>query len=185
MMLETPRWYRGLLRAEELVLRATISSRLRARDAQVPLGGPANRVRHPTLGHVAAERLIPGEGVPGGEMEQHVARYAWAFRFCEGKHVVDVGCGGGYGSFLLSWVAREVDAVDRDGRRSRRPRPRTAVRATPSPTERATRFRGPRSRHASRSSSTSTTLRRCADSCSAPLPRSCCRTPIPWRPGRT
>jgi SAM-dependent methyltransferase len=28
--------------------------------------------------------------------------------------VLDVGCGAGYGSFLLSWVAREVDAVDRD-----------------------------------------------------------------------
>ena len=114
MTLETPRWYRGLLRAEELALRATISSRLRARDANVPLGGPTNRVRHPTLGHVAAERLIPGRDAPGAELEEHVARYAWAFRFCEGKHVVDVGCGGGYGSFLLSWVAREVDAVDRD-----------------------------------------------------------------------
>jgi SAM-dependent methyltransferase len=114
MTFETPRWYQGLLRAEELALRATISSRLRARDAHVPLGGPANRVRHPTLGHVAAERLIPGQGAPGGEMEQHVARYTWAFRFCEGKHVLDVGCGAGYGSFLLSWVAREVDAVDRD-----------------------------------------------------------------------
>jgi 2-polyprenyl-3-methyl-5-hydroxy-6-metoxy-1,4-benzoquinol methylase len=47
-------------------------------------------------------------------MEQHVARYAWAFRTVEGKHVLDVGCGAGYGSFLLSWVAHEVDAVDRD-----------------------------------------------------------------------
>jgi len=112
--LRTPRWYGGLLKMEELILRTTISSRLRARDAEVPLGGAANRVRHPTLGHVAAERLIPGEDAPGAELEQHVARYAWAFRFCEGKHVLDVGCGAGYGSFLLSWVAREVDAVDRD-----------------------------------------------------------------------
>jgi 2-polyprenyl-3-methyl-5-hydroxy-6-metoxy-1,4-benzoquinol methylase len=112
--LRTPRWYGGLLKAEELVLRATISSRLRARDAEVPLGGAANRVRHPTLGHVAAERLVPGEDAPAGELEHHVARYCWAFRFCEGKQVLDVGCGAGYGSFLLSWVAREVDAVDRD-----------------------------------------------------------------------
>lgn len=112
--LRTPRWYGRLLKAEEVILRATISPRLRARDADVPLGGAANRVRHPTLGHVAAERLIPGEDAPGSELEQHVARYAWAFRYCEGKHVLDVGCGAGYGSFLLSWVAREIDAVDRD-----------------------------------------------------------------------
>lgn len=110
----TPGWYATLLRAQELALRLTISRRLRARDADVPLGGAANRVRHPTLGHVAAERLIPGVDAPGGEMEQHVARYAWAFRFCEGKRVLDVGCGAGYGSFLLSWVADRVDGVDRD-----------------------------------------------------------------------
>ena len=112
--LRTPGWYASLLKGQQLALRATISRRLRARDAGVPLGGAANRVRHPTLGHVAAERLIPGQDAPGGEMEQHVARYAWAFRFVEGRHVVDVGCGAGYGSFLLSWVAHEVDAIDRD-----------------------------------------------------------------------
>lgn len=112
--LATPRWYTALLKLEELALRATIAGRLRARDADVPLGGAANRVRHPTLGHVAAERLIPGEDAPGAEMEQHVARYAWAFRRVEGRHVLDVGCGAGYGSFLLSWVAERVDAVDRD-----------------------------------------------------------------------
>jgi SAM-dependent methyltransferase len=112
--LVTPRWYSSLLKVEEVALRATISRRLRARDANVPLGGAANRVRHPTLGHVAAERLIPGEDAPGGEMEHHVARYAWAFRFVEGKRVLDVGCGAGYGSFLLSWVAADVTAVDRD-----------------------------------------------------------------------
>ena len=112
--LRTPRWYSRMLRVEERVLRATISRRLRVRDADAQLGGAANRVRHPTLGHVAAERLIPGQDAPGGELEQHVARYAWAFRFCEGKHVLDVGCGAGYGSFLLSWVASEVDAVDVD-----------------------------------------------------------------------
>jgi SAM-dependent methyltransferase len=110
----TPPWYSALLRAEEFALRLTIAPRLRARDADVPLGGSSNRVRHPTLGHVAAERLVPGENAPARELEQHVARYAWAFRFCEGRRVVDVGCGAGYGSFLLNWVASEVDGVDRD-----------------------------------------------------------------------
>jgi 2-polyprenyl-3-methyl-5-hydroxy-6-metoxy-1,4-benzoquinol methylase len=112
--LTTPGWYRALLRLEELALRLTISRKLRARDANVPLGGAANRVRHPTLGHVAAERLIPGEDGSAVEFEHHIARYTWAFRFAEGKHAIDVGCGAGYGSFLLSWVADEVDGVDRD-----------------------------------------------------------------------
>jgi 2-polyprenyl-3-methyl-5-hydroxy-6-metoxy-1,4-benzoquinol methylase len=112
--LTTPSWYRTLLRLQELALRLTISRKLRARDADVPLGGAANRVRHPTLGHVAAERLIPGEDAPAVEMEHHVARYAWAFRFVEGRSVVDVGCGAGYGSFLLSWVAGRVAGIDRD-----------------------------------------------------------------------
>jgi SAM-dependent methyltransferase len=112
--LATPRWYSLLLRLEALALRLTIASRLRARDADVPLDGSSDRVRHPTLGHVASERLVPGEDAPARELEQHVARYAWAFRFCEGRHVLDVGCGAGYGSFLLHWVTHEVDAVDRD-----------------------------------------------------------------------
>jgi len=110
----TPRSYRLALTLQERVLRMTIAPRLRARDAGVPLGGAANRVRHPTLGHVAAERLIPGEYAPAGQLQQHVARYAWAFAPCEGRRVLDVGCGVGYGSFLLSWVASDVDAVDRD-----------------------------------------------------------------------
>lgn len=110
----TPRWYASVLQGQELLLRATISRRLRARDAHVPLGGPTNRVRHPTLGHVAAERLVPGVDAPARELEVHVARYAFAFRFCERRRVLDVGCGAGYGSFLLSWVAAQVIAVDRD-----------------------------------------------------------------------
>jgi len=110
----TPVWYSTLLKAEELAIRATFARRLRRRDRTVSLGGAANRVRHPTIGHVAAERLIPGQDAPGREMEQHVARYAWAFRYVEGRRVLDVGCGAGYGSFLLSWVAQHVEGIDRD-----------------------------------------------------------------------
>jgi 2-polyprenyl-3-methyl-5-hydroxy-6-metoxy-1,4-benzoquinol methylase len=50
---------------------------------------------------------------PAGELEQHVARYTWAFRACEGKDVVDVGCGVGYGTSLLAWVARSATGIDR------------------------------------------------------------------------
>jgi 2-polyprenyl-3-methyl-5-hydroxy-6-metoxy-1,4-benzoquinol methylase len=110
---EAPAWYRGALKGEERLLRATIGRRLRRRDADVPTGGVTNRVRHPTLGHVAAERLLPGVDAPAAELEQHVARYTWAFRACEGKDVLDVGCGVGYGTSLLSWVARSATGMDR------------------------------------------------------------------------
>jgi 2-polyprenyl-3-methyl-5-hydroxy-6-metoxy-1,4-benzoquinol methylase len=112
--LSTPTWYRAALRAEERVLRSTIGPRLRRRDADVALGGVTNRVRHETLGHVAAERLLPGQDAPAGELEHHVARYAWAFRAVEGKRVIDVGCGVGYGTSLLAWVAASATGVDRD-----------------------------------------------------------------------
>jgi len=112
--LTTPGWYRAALKAEEVVLRTTLSRHLRARDASVELGGLTNRVRHPKLGHVSSERLLPGVDAPAIELQQHVARYAWAFRACEGVSVLDVGCGVGYGTFLLSWVARAATGVDRD-----------------------------------------------------------------------
>ena len=57
---------------------------------------------------------------PEGWAEQELHQrplYEQAVRTLEigpGKHVLDVGCGAGYGTFLLSWVAREVDAIDRD-----------------------------------------------------------------------
>jgi 2-polyprenyl-3-methyl-5-hydroxy-6-metoxy-1,4-benzoquinol methylase len=110
----TPRWYAATQRVQAEVIRRTIGPRLRARDADVPLGGAANRVRHPKIGHVAFERLVVGENPPPRELEQHIARYAWAFRFVEGKSVVDVGSGGGYGSFLLNWISPDVVGVDLD-----------------------------------------------------------------------
>lgn len=109
-----PRIYKSVLKFEELVVRKLLAGRLTARDEAVELGGKANRVRHPTIGHAAAERLIPGEDAPAGEMVVHASRYLWALPLVEGKRVVDVGCGAGYGSLLLSWVAEGVQAVDLD-----------------------------------------------------------------------
>lgn len=112
--LKAPAWYRGALKGQELLLRATVAKRLRERDAHLELGGVTNRVRHPKLGHVASERLLPGVDAPAVELEHHVARYAWAFRACEGLDIIDVGCGVGYGTSLLAWVARSATGVDRD-----------------------------------------------------------------------
>jgi trans-aconitate methyltransferase len=57
-------------------------------------------------------------------MGQHVARYAWAMNVCDRKRVVELGCGDGYGSYLLSWSASEVIGLDVDaaaiGKASRR-----------------------------------------------------------------
>jgi 2-polyprenyl-3-methyl-5-hydroxy-6-metoxy-1,4-benzoquinol methylase len=45
-------------------------------------------------------------------MIPHIMRYAWATQFCWQKRVVDLGCGSGYGSFILSMVAKEVIGAD-------------------------------------------------------------------------
>lgn len=60
------------------------------------------------------ERAIPWVPEVGRVMDQHVTRYAWALQFCRGLSVVDLGCGAGYGTYMLSWVAAGVVGVDID-----------------------------------------------------------------------
>lgn len=56
------------------------------------------------------ERFIPGTG---GAIElEHLHRYAFARQACEGKAVLDIACGEGYGSAMLAQVARSVIGVD-------------------------------------------------------------------------
>jgi SAM-dependent methyltransferase len=110
-----PGWYRPLLRAERVALRAAFAGkRRRAHELAAQEGGVANQVLNTEMGHLAAERLVPGQHAPALHMAQHAARYAWAMRLCEGKRVLDVGCGVGYGSYMLSWVADSVTAFDVD-----------------------------------------------------------------------
>jgi SAM-dependent methyltransferase len=48
-----------------------------------------------------------------GEIEsEHLHRYLYARELCRGKDVLDVACGEGYGSVLLSQVAKSVLAID-------------------------------------------------------------------------
>jgi 2-polyprenyl-3-methyl-5-hydroxy-6-metoxy-1,4-benzoquinol methylase len=61
-----------------------------------------------------------GERVPDDDphfrvdLGRHLAAYHLARRYTSGKHVLDAGCGEGYGAALLADVAASVVAVDRD-----------------------------------------------------------------------
>lgn len=61
------------------------------------------------------ERAIPWKSVVGADvMLPHLQRYAFAAKYCWQKDVVDLACGSGYGSYLLSMVAKSVQGVDID-----------------------------------------------------------------------
>jgi ubiquinone/menaquinone biosynthesis C-methylase UbiE len=58
------------------------------------------------------ERYVPSIA---GEIEmEHIHRYVIAAPLCAGKVVLDIACGEGYGSFLLSQTAQSVTGVDID-----------------------------------------------------------------------
>jgi ubiquinone/menaquinone biosynthesis C-methylase UbiE len=57
------------------------------------------------------ERVIPGQ-VNDDLWSEHVARYAFARRYAQGKRVLDAGCGAGYGSAELAQSAAAVTGVD-------------------------------------------------------------------------
>lgn len=56
------------------------------------------------------ERVVPD--LTGSIAYEHLHRYALAWRCAHGVDVLDVACGEGYGSFILSSVAKKVFAVD-------------------------------------------------------------------------
>jgi len=56
------------------------------------------------------ERFMPE--VAGQIAFEHLHRYHFAARFCAGKQVLDVACGEGYGSQILSTVATSVIGID-------------------------------------------------------------------------
>jgi ubiquinone/menaquinone biosynthesis C-methylase UbiE len=55
--------------------------------------------------------VIPGQ-VNDDLWSEHVARYAFARRYAQGKRVLDAGCGTGYGSAELAQAAAEVTGID-------------------------------------------------------------------------
>jgi hypothetical protein len=57
------------------------------------------------------ERATPG--MPDTHtLAQHVVRYGWVLPFVGGLHALDLGCGSGYGTEVLSWAARRVEGFD-------------------------------------------------------------------------
>ncbi len=78
------------------------------------------------MSEFTGERVIPGL-VDGNLLNEHLARYRFAARFSEGAHVLDAGCGSGYGSAELSnaaWVTAadiSVDAIRHARENFRRP----------------------------------------------------------------
>lgn len=56
------------------------------------------------------ERYLPSEA--GQIRHEHMHRYAWCRQLVEGKMVLDVACGEGYGSAMLARCATQVIGVD-------------------------------------------------------------------------
>lgn len=59
------------------------------------------------------ERISLGTDTPVPLIQTHLSRYAWAMWFCAGNEVVDIGCGSGYGTWLLSTVSSSVLGIDK------------------------------------------------------------------------
>lgn len=61
------------------------------------------------------ERVVPEcMGVDIKTYNEHLARYIFALPYCVNKKVLDAACGTGYGSYILSSVATDVQGVDVD-----------------------------------------------------------------------
>ena len=63
------------------------------------------------MSEFTGERVIPGQ-VNDDLWAEHVARYALAARFAQGRSVLDLGCGTGYGTADLARVASAAVGVD-------------------------------------------------------------------------
>jgi SAM-dependent methyltransferase len=106
-----PRWYRPILSVTGVALRLALPLLRRSGNDQ----GQAveHEVDNPEMEHVASERIAPrADRGADPNLPLHLGRYCWAVPACEGKQVVDLGCGVGYGTVILSSFARKAVGVD-------------------------------------------------------------------------
>jgi SAM-dependent methyltransferase len=106
-----PKWFNYLLNFEDLLLKRF--KNYLPRQEELTDIKDANQVVNNDLDREMAERMVPGSN-QSFYMIQHVARYLWAMDIVRGREVVDLGSGDGYGTYLLSWVAKRSVGVDVD-----------------------------------------------------------------------
>ena len=105
-----PRWYSYVLTGRWLFLKGAVKA------GRAPVGGfdgpsESNETASPLTGGPIPERLV-AEGGDGYLLADALSRYVWALPNLDGKRVVELGCGTGYGAYVMSWVAPSVTALD-------------------------------------------------------------------------
>ena len=65
-------------------------------------------------GAEAIERVVfkNDPGVPNVVIREHLIRYVFAMEGIAGKDVLDIACGSGYGTFIMSYLAKSVSGYD-------------------------------------------------------------------------
>lgn len=81
--------------------------------SETPAEEPFSRKPRPARAteNAVQERAWPGMPLPK-LMSEHASRYAFALGMLGGMRVLDLGCGTGYGSEMLSWSAASVHGFD-------------------------------------------------------------------------
>ena len=69
------------------------------------------KVEKPLPGSNGGEFIIPGITAEHN-YQWHLAKYIFASKFAENKKILDIACGSGYGSYLLSKTAKKVYGGD-------------------------------------------------------------------------
>ena len=58
------------------------------------------------------ERITLDNSTDVSTIQAHLQRYMWALSYCANKNVLDVGCGIGYGTYMVGCVALSATGID-------------------------------------------------------------------------